>query len=235
MAITLVQYKRGYGVANLSPFCMKAEILLKLSGQDYTVEVENDPRKTPKGKLPMIRDGAQVIADSTFIERHLAQTYDVDFYAGLSAEQKAYAHAIGRMCEERFYWVLLYTRWIEPENWPKISQFWFGDMPPIIRNIIPKVALKEVRGNLTAQGVGRHSREDIYALGEQDIAALAGALGDKDFFFGTAPCGTDAVTYPFIEGVLMEALPSPLLEVAKSFPALAAYRDRCRALWFAEL
>jgi len=47
------------------------------------------------------------------------------------------------MIEERLYWVLVYARWIDEENWPKTINFWFGSLPPILRTLIPIVARKQ--------------------------------------------------------------------------------------------
>lgn len=235
MSLTLFQFQRGMGVPNLSPFCMKAEILLKMTGQPFQIETMDDPRKAPKGKLPMLRDGSTDIADSTFIQTHLEQAHGVDFYPGYAAKDRAIGHAVSRMCEERLYWVMIYSRWIEPANWPKISQFWFGGMPPIICSIIPKIAQKQVKGNLQAQGVGRHTREDIYSLGITDINAVADILGDNEFLLGSTASGADAAAYPFIENALLEELPCPLLDAAKARDNLIRYAQRCRALWYADL
>lgn len=235
MTITLVQYRRGMGVPNLSPFCMKAEVLLKMSGKAYEIELLDDPRKTPKGKLPMIRDGAHTIADSAVIQAYLEDTYGADFYPGISDKDRAVGHACARMCEERTYWALVYARWIEPENWPKIKEFWFGGMPFILRSIIPKIAIKEVKANLRAHGLGRHCREEIYAFARRDIDTIAALLGRQDFLLGNTPTGVDATVYPIIENALIEALPSPVLQAAKAHDTLLAYAQRCRSLWFADL
>lgn len=235
MTITLVQYRRGFGVPNLSPFCMKAEILLKMAGADYDIETLDDPRKTPKGKLPMIRDGGQIIADSSFIQSHLEQHHGAQFYPGTTARDRAIGHAVSRMCEERTYWALVYARWVEPSNWPKIRDFWFGGMPPVIRSIVPKLAIKEVKANLKAHGIGRHSRDDIYALGASDIDAIAAVLGDQEYILGSTPTAADASAYPIIENALMADFPSPLLDAAKAHDTLNAYAARCSALWFNDL
>ncbi|MDF1731861.1 MAG: Tom37 metaxin N-terminal-like domain-containing protein [Minwuia sp.] len=95
--ITLRQYPAALGLPNPSPFCMKAEILLKMSGAPFTVETVNDPRKGPKGKLPAASfDGGQMIGDSELIRREMAQRLDFDPDAALDAGQKASAHAIAR-------------------------------------------------------------------------------------------------------------------------------------------
>lgn len=232
MTITLFQYPSGFGVPCPSPFCMKAEILLKMSGVNYRTEIMADPRKAPKGKLPYIADGNQTIADSSLIKRHLEQQHGADFDPGLSTREKAIGHAMARMTEERLYWVTVYSRWLDAENWPAIKQFWFGGMPPVLRSLVPVLALRQVRTNLNAQGIGRHEPEDIYAFGAQDLAALATQLGDQSFLFGDQPTSLDAVVYPAVTNMLIEQLPGPLLNAAMSHAAFRPYVDRCQALWF---
>ncbi|MEM7674702.1 MAG: glutathione S-transferase C-terminal domain-containing protein [Myxococcota bacterium] len=60
----------AWGIRNASPFNMKAEALLKMAGLSYDA-VEALPQKGPKGKMPTLIDGDQVIGDSSFIQRHL--------------------------------------------------------------------------------------------------------------------------------------------------------------------
>ncbi|MEO1043927.1 MAG: glutathione S-transferase family protein [Pseudomonadota bacterium] len=232
MPITLVQFRSGMGVPCPSPFCMKAEILLKLAGLDYAVEIIDDPRKSPKGKLPYIVDNGQDIADSHFIQRHLEQQHGADFHTGLSPQQRAVSHAMARMIEERLYWALVHSRWIDDANWQITGQFWFGQMPPLMRNIVPVIARRQVRAALHGHGLGRHSAADIYRLGAEDIAALAAQLNQQDYMFGDNPTALDATAYPIIANILAPAVSSRLRESALQHPVLSAYTERCTALWF---
>src|SRR5208282_4880928 len=102
--IKLFQFAPAFNLPNPSPFCMKAEVLLKMAGVAYASVVVGDPRKGPKGKLPAIEDEGALIGDSELIRRHLEQKYGVDFDKGLEARARAAAHAFARMLEERTYW-----------------------------------------------------------------------------------------------------------------------------------
>jgi glutathione S-transferase len=65
--LTLVTLGGAFGLQNVSPFCLKAEMLMTQLGLDYDMEVQADPRKAPKGKLPyLIADGRE-ISDSELI------------------------------------------------------------------------------------------------------------------------------------------------------------------------
>ncbi len=230
--ITVTVFPTAFGVPNPSPFCMKVEILLKIAGLPYELAVESNPEKGPKGKIPFIRDGAELIGDSTFIQRHIETNYHVDFDKGLSTDQRATAHAFARMCEERLYWCLVYGRWIEDANWSKVKAAFFSELPPVVRSLVPSIGRRHIRAALKRQGLGRHDRNEIYGLGKADVDALAARLATKSFMMGDAPSSLDAVAYPIVEGLMIEELPSPLLDAIKAHSNLVAYKDRCRALWF---
>lgn len=230
--ITLVQFPSFLGVPNLSPFCMKVEILLKLAKLDYQVEYQADPSKGPKGKFPCIRDGNKVIGDSALIQTYLEERYDVDFNMGLSATERATAHAFMRMCEERLNWCIVYLRWSDDDNWPLLRQQFFGGLPPIIRSIAPKIARKQLLRDLYGHGLGRHTAAEVYAFGTADIDALAALLGDKPFMMGAMPTSLDAIAYPELVNLQVKDLPSPLTGAVLAHPTLMAYIERCGALWF---
>src|SRR5919108_3600051 len=81
--ITLSAFGPAFGLPDPSPFVTKAEMLLKLSGLPYRTDTTGF-RRAPKGKLPYIDDDGTIVADSTFIRRHLEQKHRIDFDPGLS-------------------------------------------------------------------------------------------------------------------------------------------------------
>lgn len=230
--ITLIQFPPAYGVPNLSPFCVKAEILLKLAGLDYKTELEPDPRKGPNGKLPALRDEGEVIGDSAVIREHLETKYGIDFDPGLDAAQRAASHAFCRMVEERTYWAAVYNRWIDQANWPRIRAHWFGSMPPVVRSIVPVMIQRELKKTLHGHGIGRHTPDRIYGFGQADIRAVADWLGDKPFFMGETPTGADATMFGMLVNLVETPFDGPLTDEAKAHANLVAYTERCRALWY---
>ena len=87
-------------IRSSSPFSWKAESLLRLAKLPYEKEYVTDFSKMPKGKVPVLQDGEQWIADSHFIAQYLKTQYLFDLDHTLSAEQKAIGHAFSRMVEE---------------------------------------------------------------------------------------------------------------------------------------
>lgn len=232
MTITLFKFRPGFGVPCPSPFCMKAEVLLLMSGLSFQSKIIDDPRKGPKGKLPFIKDGDIEVADSSLIQGYLESQYQVDFDGHLSEQEKAIAHAFGRMIEERLYWVLVYSRWIDPNNWQQVSKFWFGDLPPVVKNVLPMVVQRQIKKDLHSHGLGRHDADSIYEFGKADIQALSDLLGDKAFMLGKRPSGLDASAFAMIANVLSKSTPNPLSDYAHTLDNLKPYAERCRQRWF---
>lgn len=233
--IRLIQFPRAFGQPNPSPFCTKVEILLKMSDRPYEVVDTPDPRKAPKKKLPMIEDKGRQICDSELIRGYLEKDYGVDFDGGLSPQERATAHAYCRMIEERLYWIVVHSRWIEPENWALLRTTFFASLPPLVRSIVPGLVRRDVQRTLYGQGIGRHSRDEIYAFGRADLQAIAEQLADQPFFMGPEATAADATVYPFVAGILEVPFPGPLKDEALRHPNLAAYAKRLRARFFPDL
>ncbi len=233
--IILRQYAPGLGLPNTSPFCMKTEILLKLSGLSYEVETVHDPRKGPKGKLPAASfDGGPMLGDSALIRREMTRRHGFDPDAALTPRQQAEAHAVARMLEERFYWAVVHGRWMDPPTYDIVAKELFASLPPVLRSIVKVVARRKVRANLAGQGLGLHDPATIAAFGTADLAACAALLGDQDWLMGAEPTAVDATGVAFIAAALVPDLASPLRDAVRQHPNLAAYVERGRRLWFPE-
>lgn len=230
--IKLIQFPPALGVPNTSPFCMKVETLLKMAGLPYESDFAANPRRGPKGKLPAIEDDGELIGDSELIRDHLERKYGIDFDKGLGEAERAVAHVFARMLEERTYWTLVYSRWMDPRNWPEYRAALFGGLPPVLRSLVPTIAHHQVRGYLRGQGTGRHAPHEIYAMGVADLDAVATHLGRKPFFMGEAPTGVDAVVYAFVENVIVPPFDTPLRTAALGHPNLVAYAERMRGRYF---
>ena len=132
--ITLYGFGPGFGLPEISPYVTKTEVQLKMMGLDY-VKQQAMPDNSPKGQLPFIDDG-EVVADSTFIRRHLERKHDFDLDAGLDERQRAEAWAIERMIENHFNWAFTYTRWMMPENFAKGPAHFFDGAPETVRDAV---------------------------------------------------------------------------------------------------
>jgi glutathione S-transferase len=230
--ITLYQFDPAFGLPNASPFCMKVETYLRMAGLDYQAPPGVNIMQAPKGKMPWIDDDGQVVADSTFIVAYLKQRYGDRLDSRLNAPERATALAFQRLMEEDLYWALLYSRWFEDDGWTLTRAAFFSRLPPVARSVVPALARRGMRKEIWGHGMGRHSREEIYAIGQADITALAEFLADKPFFMGPQPSSLDASAYAFLANLLWCPLETPLKACAKAFPGLEAYCRRMKARYY---
>jgi glutathione S-transferase len=230
--ITLYQYRPLWGIPNPSPFCMKVENYLRMTGTPYQVKITDDPRKAPKGKLPYIEDGEHKVADSTFILDYLKQAYGDKLDASLSPGEKATSLAFQRLFEEDLYWVGVHFRFLEDAGWKIIGPAFFGHLPTVVRAVLGPVVRKAMRKRLLEQGLGRHSREEIVAIGERDLRAISDFLGKKPFLMGDHPTSIDAVAYGFLANIIEAPILTPVQTIAKGLPNLVEYCARMKNLFY---
>jgi glutathione S-transferase len=227
--LILLTFKPALGVRSPSPFTLKADGLLAMSGLPYERKF-GDVRKAPKGKYPVLVDGDRVIPDSSHIQHYLEREKGIDFNAGLSDAQRATALAVQRMLENHLYFISTYFRWIEN---PDITrEALFADVPGLLRKPVFAMLQGRVRKTLHLHGIGRHSPEQMLEFGKEDMAAIATLIGDKDWFFGDEPKAIDACIFGFLEGILNAAIDTPLQRAGRSHTNLVAFCDRFRARYF---
>ncbi|MGA9469002.1 MAG: glutathione S-transferase family protein [Candidatus Macondimonas sp.] len=229
--IRLYQFPPAYGLPNASPFCMKLETWLRMTGLPYQALL-GDPRKAPKGKLPYIEDDGVLLGDSHLILDYLRAQYGVDPDAGLTPPQRALSTAVTRMLEDHFYWVMLHSRWIDPQGWAVTREVFFGGLPRPLRDVVPLLVRRSLRRDLRGQGLGRHDLPEIQSLGAEDVEALAILLGARPYFLGEQPRTLDAVAHAFLAGMLAFPVDAPVKEAIAAHANLIHFVERMNARFY---
>lgn len=232
--LKLHQFERTWGIPNLSPFCCKIETYLRMAGIAYEIKPAL-PLRAPKGKLPYISDNGKTLGDSRFIIEYLKLTYH-DLDSGLTPEELALSTALQRLLEEHLFWVALYSRWQYTDaNWQINKKAIFGSLPPIIRDIVANRWRKKIQRQIYGHGMGRHQAAEIFALGQQDIDALAAYLGRKPYFLGDRPTALDASAFGFLINISGCPIESPLKEYALTKENLTNYNARIMRGFYQDL
>ena len=227
--LELVTLPPAFGMRNVSPFCLKAEMLLKSLDLSFTVSQISDPRKAPKGKLPYLVADGRTIPDSELITEHLDATTQGRVYAGLSDAQKAQGLALTRLAEDHLYWIMVASRWLDPDWWPNVIKGFFGELPAIIRPIASTMARRQVAQTYHLQGLGRHSLEEQRGFAERDLAALDAAVPAEDFLFGPSPGIFDFTVASLMAGIYDNKPATWLTGLAQNYENLHAYSERVQA------
>ena len=232
MTVKLFQFPAAWGVANPSPFCMKVETFLRMAEIPFEIVVWEDPRKAPKGKLPMIEHEGRRIADSSFILRYLTERFSVTLDQDLTEDQKVSGFMLTKMLDEYFYWMMVHNRWMDDRVWLTIRDGFFGSMPTPMRQIISAMLRAKVRRNLSGQGMGRHSQAEINELADESLQILAKSLGEKPFIMGAAPTSFDATFYSYIANAALVPFDTEFQHLARVHDNLMSYCERMKARFY---
>jgi glutathione S-transferase len=117
-------------------------------------------------------------------------------------------------------------RWGIDENFAKGPAHFFDNAPEAIRDKIRAASRAKVLGYLQAQGMGRHTPEQITELGTRTLESLSALLGKRLWLMGDQPCGTDAALTGMLATLLNPSLDSALRQIGLAQANLAAYIDR---------
>lgn len=80
--------------------------------------------------------------------------------------------------------------------------------------------------------MGRHTGEEIHAIGRRDITALADFLGSKPYFMGEQACSLDATAYAFLANLIWTPVESALKQHAQTCTQLLTYCERMRQRYY---
>jgi glutathione S-transferase len=175
----------------------------------------------PKGKLPYIVDGRETIADSSFIVDYLKKKYSDPLDAKLGSSVRAAGHAIKRMLEENFYWVIVAERWRDTKTAVEQYPVMVGQPPEFVKAVVDSL-LGELRGH----GMDRHGADEVENIGKADLIALSDFLGENPYLLGEKPTSYDATAYSFVAHTIQPDYDSRMKRFIKTLPNLMQYWDR---------
>lgn len=231
MSIKLYKFGPAWGLPDPSPFCLKLESFLRAANIAYEVvpfDLHKTFAKAPKKKVPFIEEeDGTVVGDSTLIIARLSERRGIDLDAPLDERQRAISHGFQRMLDEHVYWVGVYGRWIDDIGWAVARPTLFGRMKPPMSWVVPPLVRRRLDKVLYAQGIGRHSRDEIYAAGLQDMQALSRFLGDDEWFFAAPqPTLLDIWVHAYVAEFIVPPIEIPLKQSILALSNLGAHCQR---------
>ncbi|AFT85284.1 glutathione S-transferase family protein [Paraburkholderia phenoliruptrix] len=243
----IIVYKFGYGSSDespdISPFVVKLETWLRMSGLPYETRTGNCARM-PKGKLPVVSIDGELIADSSFIIRELQRRYPHALNnSHLSALETAQLLAFKSLFENDLYFIGVYFRWGIDSNMaiyrPFLVDYARRCTPGVGSHVLPLIspiplalARRRMMQQVWAQGVGRHTYDEITQMGVEAWRAVAEFLSDKTYLFGDVPSTLDATGFAWVHCTLAHPFQSPLRSYIAGERRLVDYHDRIWKRWW---
>jgi glutathione S-transferase len=216
------------------PFDLKLLAWLNLAGIPYEQAFQDDTRKGPKRKNPWIELDGERIGDTEIIIDLLGERFNFDIDAGLTPEQKAIGQAWRRAFEEHFHQVFEWELLVHPAGASFMQAGVEKAMPPVVGRLIFKMMQRQMRLQLYARGIARHTPEMIENKGRSDIDALSTFLGDKPFLLIDRPVMADTAIFGAIAPVVYWPMATPVAQYARTVPNIKAYCERMKAHCFGQ-
>ena len=227
--LTLVTLPPAFGMRNVSPFCLKVEMLLVALQMPFEVQVQKDPRKAPKGKLPYLLTGDERIADSELIVEYLDRVSGGKVYDGLDAGQCARGVALTRLAEDHLYWLMVASRWLDERWWPNVVEGFFGFVPLPLRGLASASARRQVAKTYHLHGLGRHSFDEQKGFARRDLDALSTTVPTSGFLFGGEPGVFDFTVAGMMAGIYDNQPATWVTELAREYEPLQDYTERVQS------
>jgi glutathione S-transferase len=217
------------------PFDLKLLAWLNLAGIPYEHTFQDDTRKGPKRKNPWIELDGEPIGDSEIIIDLLGKRFDVDLDQGLTPTAKAVGHAWRRTFEEHFHQVLEWELLVHPAGASFMRAGAEKAMPPVMGSLVFMMMQRQMRQQLYARGIARHTPEVIERKGRADIDALSDFLGDKPFLLTDRPVLADLAVFGQLAPMVYWPMATPVAQYARTVPTIKAYCERMKARCFGQV
>lgn len=215
---------------NISPFCGKVRRILRFKGLPFEVVDYNGIRArqarrlTAPGKLPVLEDGGEMIADSTAIAAHLERRHPEPSLWPNTEADRHLAHFFEDWADESLYWFEVYFRFSDPESAERAVEFLCQGRPAWEKRVLRIAASRMYKRKLDAQGLGRYPRAEVERRFFAHLDHLEGRLAKRHHLAGpTASIADLAVASQIAEVRRTSTLGE---RVTEGRPALAGWLER---------
>jgi glutathione S-transferase len=223
--ITLYSYPALFGVADNNGYGLKVFAFLKLAGMPFRHEHIFDASTAPRGQLPYIVDGDDIVGDSETILQFVARKYELTIDAALTPSQRTQDLLVTRTLDD-LYWVMSYSRWKDERCWPAFRDALLREHPALTKEGLAKAQAFNAQ-RYYYQGIGRYDPDAAMARGLADLAAIAALIPADGFVHGGKPTSIDAGLYGFIANIYFYDIDTPLKRFVAAHDNIVRH---CRAI-----
>jgi glutathione S-transferase len=229
-ALRVFTFSPAFGLPTGGPFALKLLKWLDIAGIAYEQVIEDDAGKGPNRKNPWIELDGRRIPDTEIIIDFLSERFGFDIDAGLETAERARLHAVRRMIEEHLHMVFEWEMFVHPDGFPFVRGMAEAMVPRPVATPMARMFCRQMKKQLHARGLARHSDDIIARKGIADVDAMETVIGGRPFLAGDRPSLTDVSSYGMLQPMARWPMHTPVADYIKSRPALVAYLDRMESL-----
>ncbi|KAF7996218.1 hypothetical protein HCN44_001850 [Aphidius gifuensis] len=200
-------WKGDWGLPSIDIQCLQVLAYAKFSDVPLTIREINNPFRTPRGLLPVLRyDNKSLDSPDDIIQFFRKMNYTCD--DSLTPKQCADIVSYDHMLKESLYPAMQYIWWIDQKNFTELMRPWYAKAIPFPLNFYyPSQYEKQ------AQAMMESLYPNEESMTQKCITLLSNRLGDdSDYFFGTKPTYLDAIVYSYLAPLLKLPLPNSSLQ-----------------------
>ena len=225
--LVLHQFPAAAGAPSLSPFCVKVHWALRLKKLAYeTRDTLFANRVAPRGKLPALAIGDELVEDSTAIlERLDALAPGEPRLYPVEPEHRAVVDVLEDWGDETLYWYVIHYRWVIDANFARLKHLFFGGQPAALRAVAPIVARRKIVAQARGQGIGRRPAAAVDSEFDHHLTTLDRLLTNHAFLAGNAITAADLAVAAQLVELRLGVSPDAEARI-DAHPATRAWIDR---------
>ncbi|GMT27259.1 hypothetical protein PFISCL1PPCAC_18556 [Pristionchus fissidentatus] len=233
--VYLITYPRCRALPNLSPWSLKLETWLRIADIPFT-NISNEMKKfSAKGQVPFVELNGRQIADSNIIINALKEEFGKTDMEPTDPKEKAIACAFSALAEEHLTWAIFAMRgktgfeFLTSEN--GFGRYLGTGLKRRITEFMMKGTIKKrTLDRANAQGMGRHSMDELNEMSKDTLKAICIFLGDKLYFGGDKPTTLDATMFGHLAGLVYMPTHEGILTkcMKETYPNLGQFVERVK-------
>ncbi|CAH2269391.1 metaxin-1 isoform X2 [Pararge aegeria] len=201
-SIELDIWRGEWGLASIDLECLKVLTYMKFIGVPVKVREASNPFFTPKGTLPVMRDGRTVLTNFEEVVAYLKSLhYSTDVH--LNQKQAAEASAFTQYLRDKLYPAYQYAWWVDEKNYGDITRPAYAKALQIPFNFYYPSKYQSSAKAMVDALFGEHTdlkeiEKTIYSEAEKCLKTLSDRLGESEYFFGNRPSSFDAIVFAYL-------------------------------------
>ncbi|XP_047505595.1 metaxin-1 isoform X1 [Pieris napi] len=213
--IELDIWRGEWGLASIDIECLKVLTYMKFIGVPVRVREVSNPFFTPKGTLPVLRDGRKALTNFEEVVAYLKSLdYSTDVH--LNTKQAAEASAFTQHIREKLYPAYQYAWWVDEKNYADLTRPTYAKALQIPFNFFYPSKYQKAAKEMIDALYGEHTdlreiEKTVYSEAEKCLKTLSDRLGESEYFFGNRPSSFDATVFAYLAPLYKAPFPNGTL------------------------